>query len=235
MLHAMKGFATTMIDKRILVWVVFLLTSVPCFTLADCDFSDFPTMPEMQVSSLMGDAGYNDKPMMIRSFSADASATALLGYYHRAWKDEYSESVFGVWQQVSSLQGECFMTVQYGQVGDDNTFGRLVISNLPNQPGNSILGDDVMKTQDSIVVSDLKTKDGPKKGRVTVLTSSSSVSELVNFYQTEMQVKGWGLDNNFSQTGNAVLVFRKGLSESNIVIMPAGDATQILINEVDIN
>lgn len=235
MLVAMMDFITTMIKKRLLFTATVFFIGACEFTMADCDFTDFPTMSEMRISTLMGNAEYNNKPMMIRSFSANASPGSLVEFYRRAWKDAVSESVFGSWQQISTLERECFMTVQYGNVSDDDTFGRLVISNLPSGEQTQLLGDDVLKTSDSIVVSDLKTKDGPKDGRVTVLTSGSSVSELVNFYRTEMSAKGWGLERSFTQSGGSVLIFRRGVNESNISIIPAGDSSQILINQVDIN
>ncbi len=201
---------------------------------ADCDFSDFPTMTEMQVSSLMDNAQYNNRPMAVRSFTVNTSADAVAGFYRRNWKDRYSESAFGPWQQIGTLEDECFFTVQYGGAGD-NAFGRLLIAKVPKSDSAGALGVGVVKPGGAMVVSDLLTSDGPKAGRVTIITSDQSVSELVNFYRTEMAGDNWSLEQSFNQAAGAVLVFRKGINENNIVIMPAGDATQILINEVEIN
>ena len=200
--------------------------------LADCDFSDFPTMPEMKISILMDDASYNNKPMKLRSFSAGTSASNLVRYYKREWKDRFSESAFEPWQQISTLEGECLFTVQYGEAGD-GSFGRLLISPPPDASGGMALGEGVVKPGDALVVSDLKTKDGRKDGRVTIITSERSVSELINFYHTEMTVDGWSLEQNFTEYGRAVMVFRRGVDEANVLITPAGDATQILVNEVE--
>src|SRR5690606_39891095 len=84
------------------------------------------------------------------------------------------------------------------------------------------------------VVSDTKTEDGTKKGRVTLLTSEGSVDQVAHFYRGQMQSNGWSIENDFREQGHVVLVFRKRLDESNIVITPAGDATQILINQVEV-
>ncbi len=111
----------------------------------------------------------------------------------------------------------------------------MLISKVPEAEGDAPLGVGVTKPADALVVSDMLTDDGPKKGRVTIITSDQSVSELASFYRTEMAMDNWSLEQNFSQQGGTVLVFRKGVDENNIVIMPAGDATQILINEVEIN
>ena len=95
------------------------------------------------------------------------------------------------------------------------------------------MGEDVLAPTDSVVVSDLTTNDGPKKGRVTMLNSADSVSEVAEFYLSEMQNKGWHTERDFSDQGARVLVFRDGLNISNIALIPAGDGTtQILLNEV---
>ncbi|MDX6849737.1 hypothetical protein SCD92_10235, partial [Gilvimarinus sp. SDUM040013] len=213
--------------------IVLLLS---CVTHADCDFSDFPTMVEMKVSTLMGNATYNSRPMDVRSFSASASEDQLVRFYQNRWRDEFAESKFEAWKQIAHLEDDCLYTVQYGSVGDNNTFGRLLMSEAPTGDDmNVALGEGVVKPGDAMVVSDLLTNDKPKKGRVTVITSEQSVAELASFYQTEMRGDNWSLEHSFSRDGGTVLVFRKGLSENNVIIMPAGDATQILVNEVKVN
>ncbi len=223
-----------MMNKLFKLSVTVVFAMFTQFAVANCDFSDFPTMPDMRMSSLLGDATYNARPIMIRSFSADSSAAELISYYKRVWRDAFSESVAGQWQQISTLEGECFFTVQYSDMDGDSTFGRLVLSNLP-EGGSGMLGEGVIKSGDTTVVSDLITKDGPKSGRVTVLTSANSVSEEVSFYQTQMDAKGWRAQSKFNEAGGAVLVYRKGVDESNIIIMPAGEGTQILVNTSEIN
>lgn len=227
------GTVITMI-KRVLGFATVSLSLLSEVASADCDFSDFPTMPEMKVSALMDNAQYNSRPLGVRSFSASVSADSVLGFYQRRWRDRSVQSTFGPWQQIGTLEDECFFTVQYGGAGE-NSFGRLLISKVPEGDIDTPLGEGVITPADGLVVSDMLTDDGPKQGRVTIITSEQSVSELVNFYRTEMAMDNWSLEQNFSQQGGTVLVFRKGIDENNIVIMPAGDASQILINEVEIN
>ncbi|UTF59440.1 hypothetical protein [Gilvimarinus sp. DA14] len=221
-------------NKKILCLGALCSSLLSEVAFADCDFSDFPTMAEMKVSALMDNAQYNNRPLGVRSFSASVSADSVLGFYQRRWRDRSVQSTFGPWQQIGTMEDECFFTVQYGGAGE-NSFGRLLISRVPEADIESALGEGVVKPADALVVSDMLTDDGPKKGRVTIITSEQSVSELVSFYRTEMAMDNWSLEQNFSQQGGTVLVFRKGIDENNIVIMPAGDASQILINEVEIN
>lgn len=201
---------------------------------AECDFDDFPVMDSMRTQLIMADTVYNHRPMTVRSFSSDSTLNALLNFYHRRWKDNYSDSLFGSWTQVSSLDDECLMTVQAGEVDGVGTAGRLVMSDVPDADLDAPLGEGVLSPTGATIVSDMSSVDGPKHGRVTVITSDLSVSEAAQFYTSQMQSSGWWLQDRFAQQGRAVLVFRQGLDESNIAIVPAGEYTQILINEVQV-
>ena len=50
-----------------------------------------------------------------------------------------------------------------------------------------------------------------------------------------MRMAGWVLEHSFSKDGAQVLVFKDGLKTSNILFVPAGDMTQVLINEESMN
>lgn len=201
---------------------------------ADCNFDDFPLMPDMRVQSVLDNAVFNDRPMLIRNFSIDTSAERVANYYRQQWRDASVDSEMGAWKQVSTLTKKCLMTVQYNGIPGAGAFGRLVISNVPKITPDAILASDLRLPSGTIVVSDMKTQDGSKKGRVTILTSESSVDQVAHFYRAQKIGAGWAVENDFREQGRIVLVFRKQVNESNIVIVPAGEATQILINEVEI-
>lgn len=214
-----------------------LLSAFMVFTYrayADCNFDDFPVMADMRVQVVMDNVVYNDRPMMVRNFNVEQSAEQVVNYYRRQWRDASVDSQVGAWRQISTLTKKCLMTVQYAEMPGAGTFGRLVISNIPNLNATGQLGTDLKLPSGTIVVSDTRMEDGPKKGRVTLLTSEGTVDQVVHFYRSQKLSDGWGLENEFREQGHAVLVFRKRLNESNIVITPAGDATQILINEVEV-
>ncbi len=228
----MEAIATTMNNSVRLIFLALYFVALSAH--ANCDFDDFPTMPDMRVQIVMDNVLYNDKPMMVRNFSSEQAAEQVAGYYRQQWRNAAVDSQMGAWRQVSTLTKKCLMTVQYAEVPGAGTFGRLVISNVPNTKPGQELAADLRLPASSFVVSDMRTEDGPKKGRVTLITSDSSVDQAAQFYRGYMQGEGWALENDFREQGHAVLVFRKRLNESNIVITPAGDATQILINQVEV-
>jgi len=230
----MAGFITMMINKRyVAVGFIFLFLMNIGSAVADCDFDDFPVMDEMTLQSVMDDANYNNRPMMVQNFIADqASYHDVVDYYHRIWDKNYDDTAFGMWHQISTMTNECMMTVQVAaQNNSTPSVGRLVISNPPTSKEGDSIGADVLAPPDSVVVSDLATDDGPKKGRITMLSTAGSTSDVAGFYRNEMQHQGWVLDREFNEAESRVLVFRKGLNVSNILIIPAGEMTQVLINE----
>lgn len=201
--------------------------------IAKCDLDDFPVMDEMALQSVMGDGNYNNRPMMVQNFIADdASYHDVVDYYHKLWDQQYDDTAFGMWHQISTMTDDCMMTVQVAaQNNSTPSVGRLIISNPPTSKESDSVGEDVLTPPDSVVVSDLVTDDGPKKGRVTMLSTAESTGDVAGFYRNEMQNKGWSLDREFNEQEARVLVFRKGLDVSNILIIAAGDMTQVLINE----
>lgn len=230
----MEVFITMMTKIRtVVISTIALFLINITHAIANCDFDDFPMMDEMSLQNVMGDANYNNRPMMIKSFIADqASYHDVVDYYHKVWDKRYDDTAFGMWHQITTITSECMMTVQVAaQNNETPSNGRLIISNPTSVTENDDLGADVLAPPDSSVVSDLLTNDGPKKGRITMLAAGGSTSDVANFYLNEMPHKGWSLDRQFNEGEARVLVFRKGLDVSNILVIQAGDMSQVLINE----
>ncbi len=219
---------------RLMTWFCAIIMSCQhAVVAANCDFDDFPIMDEMTLQSVMDDAVYNNRPMMVRNFIADqASYHDVVDFYHKKWDQRYDDTAFGMWHQISTMTDKCMMTVQVAaQNNEPPSVGRLIISNPPTVDETADVGEDVIAPPDSVIVSDLATTDGPKQGRVTMLSTSESTRSVSKFYLNEMQRKGWTLDREFNEGESRVLVFRKGLNMNNILIIPAGEMTQVLINE----
>lgn len=194
-----------------------------------CSFDDFPTMDEMSMFPVLDNAVHNNRPMMVKGFTAEVKMEKVIDYYHKKWRGRSSDSVYAQWNQVSILTDECLMTVQVASNGD-NSQGRLVISNVPTVSANAAMGEGVIKPSDANVISDLVTNDGPKNGRVTLLATGGSPSEVAKFYQSSLSSWGWKQQQNFSKDGSRVLIFRKGLNVMNILLVPTPEFTQVLIN-----
>ena len=231
----MMDFVTTMIKQQLFYkYIVFCLgLSLSVMVSARCDFDDFPTMDDMKIQSIMEDANYNNRPMMVRQYVSDSTGEQVISFYHKQWEDRYDDTPFGGWYQVSTMTDSCMMTVQISVENPDSASGRLIISNPPTANPNAGLGEDLLKPADTEVVSDLVTDDGPKQGRVSMLTSAESPRDVAAFYRSAMEAKGWHLERDFKQAEAHALVFRNGLDILNVVLVATKDGlTQILLNEV---
>ena len=220
-----------MMINKLFKSIIFLALWLTSTAHANCDFDDFPVMDEMTIQVLMDNANYNNRPMMIRNFVADMSYQSIVKHYHKIWDERYDDTAFGIWHQITTMTDDCMMTVQIAGSNSSPIAGRLIISNPPTAAANQVVGEDILMPTDSDVVSDLVTTDGPKKGRVTMIATGGSPSEVANFYFSEMQNDGWAIDRQFVEGESRMLAFRKGIDISNILIIPAGDFTQVLINE----
>lgn len=214
-----------------------LLLAVFCPVIAhagDCSFDDFPVMAEMKLFPVLNDAVHNNRPMMVKGYTVDAPLEQVVSYYQKEWEDRYSNSTYATWYQVSTLTDDCLMTAQVGRNGDTSQ-GRLVISNVPTVEPGAPLGDDLLKPAGAEVVSDLSTRDGHKSGRVSVLACGGTAEEVASFYRANMSRGRWSLAQDFRKDQARVLAFRDGLDSSNVLIIPAGDIIQVLINSETID
>lgn len=228
------GFVTTMIKQRLVhIYTVLLLGLLSTAASARCDFDDFEVMDDMRVQSVMEDANYNNRPMMVRSFSSESTAEQVISFYHKEWKDRYDDTPFGPWYQVSTMTSECMMTVQLSVESPEHANGRLIISNPPTGNPTAGLGEDLLMPTETEVVSDLVTNDGLKQGRTSMLTSAGSPHDVAAFYRSAMDAKGWHLERDFREAEAHALVFRNGLDIYNVVLIATEDGlTQVLLNEV---
>lgn len=228
----MMASVSLVMIKLIIYGFISITLASPAYALwSGCDYSDFPIMDEMKVFSLIDNGVQNNRPIQVRGFTADVSREQVINYYHREWEGEVDDSTYGQWDQITTLTDDCMMTVQVARVVGGTTEGRLVISNVPTAAANAAVGADVLKPVGSTVISDLRTDDAHKNGRVTVITASGSSVEVARFYLTQMINKGWGLERRFEEGGGMVLVFRRGLDSTNILLMDGPSGTQVLINE----
>lgn len=227
----MVSVSLAMINRLVVGLTVCFIASPGYALWSGCDYTDFPIMDEMKLFSLIDNGVQNNRPIQVRGFTADASRDQVIQHYHREWEGQVDDSTYGQWDQITTLTDECMMTVQVARVVGGTSEGRLVISNVPTAAANGAVGADLIKPVGSTVISDLRTEDAHKEGRVSVITAPGSSMEVARYYLTQMVNKGWGLERRFNESGGMVLVFRRGLDSTNILLMESPSGTQVLINE----
>ena len=72
--------------------------------------------------------------------------------------------------------------------------------------------------------------DELKSGRVTLLATSMSPDQVARFYIGGLRRQGWELEHQFNEQEAHVMVFRDGPALVNVLVIPAPDVTQVLIN-----
>ncbi len=201
--------------------------------LADCDYDDFPLMGDMQVVSVAENMQWNNQPMSVKAFRADASVEALKAYYEERWKDEVDFSEFGPWQQILHINDECLMMIQVQAQGGQST-GRLMLVNPPDEDAlQRPLGSGVPIPPEAAVVSDMQNQDRFRDGQMVMLASSDTLEGSVDWYEGELPRNGWQLTRRVMQQNDATLIYSKGREQLSVVFLRHGEFTQILLNRMD--
>ena len=217
-----------------LVFVISLVFLPLTSVFGDCDFNDFPTTDQMLINTIAPAMNWNGQQMAIKSFVADLSVEQVIRYYHRQWRDAFADSQSGAWLQVANLNEDCMKLVQVAEDGRGGSIGRLAIIFKPPSKKDDRFGDGVIKPIDALVVSDMHNSDGPKKNRLTVITNHSDVATTTLFYRNTFSDRGWLLSQEFNQAQGTVLTFKHGTAEANVLIAPAGQATQVMLSVTEI-
>ena len=199
---------------------------------SSCDFDDFPVPRGMDVYPILDNVIQNNRAILAKGFVAPShSVEDLQEYYKRRWDDRVLFTLYNSWKQIVTLRDDCLYTVQIGEQPDGALHGRLIMSPAPTGPvGN--LGEGLVLPRGAEVVSDTRMDDGPKRGRVAIISArDKSARGLGNFYKSKLAHRGWNLEQEFSEGGSVGLIFRKGLDTTNIVITQAIDGAQVVLQE----
>ncbi|WJN61009.1 hypothetical protein [Pseudomonas sp. SO81] len=217
--------------------LLLLLTvfAMPLVARGECDFDDFPTMDDMQLTTVAEAMQWNNMPMSVKGFRTDAALQTVLAFYQERWAGAEDITTFGAWQQVLHLNEDCMMMVQARTVGSQTT-GRLMLVNPPaDEQVRRVLGAGVPVPPDAVVVTDMQSQDAHRDGQLVMLLHPDSIAGAVSWYQTEMVRSGWQLSRRAFSQNNATLIYSKGLEQLSVVFLrtAADDQTQILLNRVD--
>ena len=212
---------------KILAGALLAALSLPCS--ASCDWDEFPVMKSMSLAPVLNNATHNRQTLAVKEFRTPDSVEALERFYWRKWEAPVP-SVVAPWKQLSKMITDtCFATVQY-QVTDTGAAGRLVMSEFSANAAGDSLGAGLLLPDDAIVASDTLMDDELKSGRVTLIATSMSPDEVARFYIGGLRRQGWELEPQFNEQEAHVMIFRDGPALVNVLVIPAPDITQVLIN-----
>ena len=196
---------------------------------ASCDWDEFPVANSMSLAPVLENTYHNRQSLGVKEFTTPDSVEVVERFYWRQWEAPIPSTV-APWKQLSKMITDtCFATVQY-KLGDSGTVGRLIMSEFSANAAGKALGTGLLLPDDAIVSSDTIMDDGLKSGRVTLIATAMSSDEVVRFYTRGLRRQGWELEHRFNEEDGHVLIFRDGPALYNVLVIPAPDLTQVLIN-----
>ena len=199
-----------------------------------CDLDDFPQPDDMETYSILGGVVHNNRVIKANGYTSNLSMSEIEAFYTDYWDERVLARQQGPWRELSTMQTGCFLTVQMAD-SPDGSEGRLVIFMAPTGPLGEV-GAGLALPSETYVITDTVMDDGPKQGRVSVLSSGSSAEDIRSFYYAEYSARGYSMERDFEEMGHLILIFRKGLNVTNIAVSPTTDSriNHILINSEEI-
>lgn len=183
---------------------------------------------------------YNGVPMSIKRFDSDQKPADILAFYRQAWNaagaSAPQEYTTGPWQNIATMRGKCFFTVQVQAAGSGST-GLLSATQALDKPRIASSEHALPMMSGSTVISDIEHRDDGKNARTVLLNNSFSLDANADFYRQSLADQGWKLLNGYrmpTKKGPGVtLVLKRGVAETSIVITRDGANTMVLANLVD--
>lgn len=216
-----------------LICIIGLLALGPS-VMAGCDYDDFPVMDEMLLGAIGDDLQWNNMPMAGRSFHVPASLDQVMAFYEHAWKDEVDHTPFNGWEQILHINKRCMMMVQVKAQNAGFSYGRLLLTNPPTRSAiNRPLGDGMPVPPDAQVISDMRSDDAIREGRMVLLLHEEDMHRTRTWYETEMRRQGWTLEERSIQPHAVVLSYAKGRELMSIGLLRHQQETQVLLNRMD--
>lgn len=211
-----------------------LLAASP-FAMASCDFDDFPKMSEMLIGSIGDDVQWNHMPMAGRTFHVPASREQVMQFYERAWQGEVDHTHFDGWEQLLHINRRCMMMVQLKGLNSGFSYGRMLLTNPPSSSASARpLGSGMPVPSGAQVISDMRSDDDIRKGRLVLLLGDEDLHRTRAWYESELLRQGWRLEDRSDQGDAFVLNFAKGRELMSVGLVRVEDGrTQILLNRMD--
>jgi hypothetical protein len=190
------------------------------------------------------DMRMNGMSTNIRAFNSALPVSAVLAYYRTLWaglatneRPGSLEQDMNEWKIISTVENECFTTVQVRP----EVSGSYALVSVIKKPDPSArvekVGANFPKLPGSKVLNDFEYADGVRNARTIVVSNKSNMAANVDFYRTELKSRGWVpvIERQPESVHGIshVMVLKRGLEEASIVMSPAEGQIQVVANIVD--
>lgn len=190
------------------------------------------------------DMQLNGVQMTIRAIHARITPDQLLAHYRTLWahlataaRPASLEQEVNGWRVISTVQGECFTTVQV-KSEPSGSYALVSLSRKPAQ--NAKLeppGSGFPVLPGSKVLNDFAYRDDIRNARTLVLNNHATLPTNLAFYRDQMQDAGWQLLSERRPSGRDdqayVLTLKKELQEASIVMTQEKGLVTVVVNVMD--
>ncbi len=227
--------------NRSLLYLLVLGGGAPAFA-APCGLPEPPV--GARVEMVAPDMQFNGVPMTIRAIHAKGTPDQLLAHYRTIWarlatasRPASLEQNVNGWRVISTVQGECFTTVQV-KAESSGSYALVSVSRKPAQNAKlDAPGKGFPLLPGSKVLNDFTYRDDIRNARTLVLNNQATLTTNLTFYRDQMQDAGWQLLSERRPTGpdnqTYVLTLKKELQEASIVLSQAQGLVTVVVNVVD--
>jgi hypothetical protein len=222
--------------------IVVFMAAISTAHALPCKQAAVPS--DAKVQMIAPDMKMNGVQQTIRAFNSNLSVSDVLAFYRNLWaplanKDRPGslEQKLEEWQLISTVDGDCFTTVQV-KADSKGSYALVSVMKKPSITNKQAkLGAGFPILPGSQVVNDVDYDDGVRNARTIVLSNRSDMAANVSYYKTEFASRGWiaVMEDQPLINGQPshVMLLKKGLEETTIVISRSGGQVNVVANLVD--
>lgn len=187
----------------------------------------------------------NGVTMSVRALHAQISADDLIAHFRALWaplatgkRPGSMEHRVEDWRVISTVEGDCFTTVQIKPEGK-GSYALVAVSRKPDGSRPSTAGLEFPMLPGSKVLADYGYVDGVRNARTVVVTNQARLSSNVDYYLSTLQKGGWvvlmqGDPRTADGKTSRALLMKKGLEEISLVFTAdSGGQVTVVANRVD--
>ena len=219
----------------------YLLVGILCLSAVTVEATPkFPAPPKANVTALGEDMVVNGTPMQARKFYTKYSVEEVVEFYKNLWSDNEGKPPgyditknLPPWTIITRIEDDYVLTVQVTRENKHLSMGYLAMSPLVLED-NPYETPEFPKMRDSVVMTDISSKDRDTTGRTVVIQNRYSAQSNVSFYRNHYKNAGWGseMDKNLGLHKGHILQFRNKNNHVTLVILTNKGLTYITSQSV---